>query len=79
MNMKWHKDWKRILKTYSFIGMLANLLVAVSVSGLAVLGLLSAELAFPVLATLGITLGVIGLVGRFVDQELEDIQDEDHS
>ncbi|MNQ88252.1 hypothetical protein D3C85_1035090 [compost metagenome] len=76
--MKWHKDWKRILKTYSFIGMIANLFVAISVSGLAVLGLLSAELAFPVLATLGITLGVIGLLGRFVDQEIEDIEDEDN-
>lgn len=74
--MKWHKNWKQLLKTYSFIGMIANLFVAISVSGLAVLGLLSAELAFPVLATLGIVLGVVGLIGRFIDQEIEDVEDE---
>lgn len=74
--MKWHKNWKQLLKTYSFIGMIANLFVAISVSGLAVLGLLSAELAFPVLATLGIILGVVGLIGRFIDQEIEDVEDE---
>lgn len=74
--MKWHNNWKQLLKTYSFIGMIANLFVAISVSGLAVLGLLSAELAFPVLATLGIVLGVVGLIGRFIDQEIEDVEDE---
>lgn len=75
--MKWHKNWRRLLKTYSFIGMIANLLVAISISGLAVLGVLSAELAFPVLATLGIILGVAGAFGRLIDQEIEDIQEEE--
>lgn len=75
--MKWHKNWKQILKSYSFISIVAHILVAVSVSGLAVLGILSSELAFPVLATAGIVLGILGSAGRFVDQELDDIRDEE--
>lgn len=71
--MKWHKNWKQLLKTYSFLSLVANALVAISVSGLAVLGILSSELAFPVLATAGVILGVLGGIGRFVDQEVEDI------
>ena len=52
--------------------MAANFLVALSVSGLAVLGVLSSEIAFPILACLAITFGVVGLAGRFVDQQLDD-------
>lgn len=75
--MKWHKNWKQLLKTYSFIGFVANALIAISISGLAVLGLLSTEIAFPVLATIGVILGVVGAAGRLIDQEIEDIEDED--
>lgn len=74
--MKWQKDWRKILKTYSFIGLLGNLLIAVSVTGLMVLGVLSSNIAFPVLLTSSLVLGVIGLVGRFIDQEVEDARDE---
>lgn len=74
--MKWHKNWRKLLKTYSFIGLMANVLVAISVSGLSVLGVLSADLAFPVLATLGTILGVAGAVGRLIDEEIEDLEDE---
>lgn len=75
--MKWHKNWKQILKSYSFIGHVANAAIAISVSGLAVLGVLSTSLALPVIATAGIVLGIFGSVGRFVDQELEDMKEED--
>ena len=74
--MKWQKDWRKILKTYSFIGLLGNLLIAISVTGLMVLGVLSSNIAFPVLLTSSLVLGVIGLVGRFIDQEVEDAKDE---
>lgn len=71
--LKWHKDWKRILRTYSFISIVANLLVAISVTGLSVLGVLSSNLAFGTIACIGIVLGVLGCAGRFVDQELDDL------
>lgn len=74
--MKWQKDWRKILKTYSFIGLLGNLFIASSVTGLMVLGVLSSNIAFPVLLTSSLVLGVIGLVGRFIDQEVEDAKDE---
>ena len=74
--MKWQKDWRKILKTYSFIGLLGNLLIAISVTGLMVLGVLSSNIAFPVLLTSSLVLGIIGLVGRFIDQEVEDARDE---
>lgn len=74
--MKWHKNWKQLLKTYSFLSLVANAFIAISVSGLAVLGVLSSELAFPVLATTGAILGVMGAVGRLIDEEIEDLEDE---
>jgi hypothetical protein len=55
--------------------MLGNFLIALSVSGLAVLGVLSSDIAFPLLAGLAISFGLFGLVGRFIDQQLEDNQD----
>jgi len=55
--------------------MLGNFLIALSISGLAVLGVLSSDIAFPLLAGLAISFGLFGLVGRFIDQQLEDNQD----
>lgn len=75
--MKWHKNWKQILKSYSFIGLAANAAIAISVSGLAVLGVLSPSLALPVLATAGTVLGILGSVGRFIDQSLDDLKEKE--
>lgn len=75
--MKLLPDKKKILKSYSFLSMAANFLVALSVSGLAVLGVLSSDIAFPILTVLAILFGLLGLVGRFVDQGLDDIRQED--
>jgi small-conductance mechanosensitive channel len=66
---------KKILKSYSFLSMLGNFLIALSISGLAVLGVLSSDIAFPLLAGLAISFGLFGLVGRFIDQSIEDIED----
>jgi len=74
--MKLLKDKKKILKSYSFLSMLGNFLIALSISGLSVLGVLSSEIAFPLLALLAISFGLFGLVGRFIDQSIEgDVDD----
>jgi len=73
--MKLLPNKKKILKSYSFLSMLGNFLIALSISGLAVLGVLSSDIAFPLLAGLAISFGLFGLVGRFIDQQLEDNQD----
>ena len=71
--MKLLKDKKRILKSYSFLSIAANFLTALSVSGLSVLGVLSSELALPILIGCALFLGLLGLCGRFVDQSLDDV------
>lgn len=71
------KDWKKSLKSYSFLTIVANILTAVSVSALAVLGVLSSELAFPLLATLAIAFGLAGAIGRFIDQSVDDLEKGD--
>ncbi len=73
--MKLIKNKKKILKSYSFLSMLGNFLIALSISGLSVLGVLSSEIALPILAVLAISFGLFGLVGRFIDQSLEDNED----
>ena len=75
--MKLLKDKKKILKSYSFLSIAANFLVALSVSGLSVLGVLSSEIALPVVIACAITFGVLGLIGRFVDQSLDNIGNSD--
>lgn len=75
--MKLLKDKKRVLKSYSFLSIAANFLTAISVSGLSVLGVLSSELALPILIGCALFLGILGLCGRFVDQSLDDVGDTD--
>ena len=75
--MKLVENWKKVLKTYSFLSLVANLLIALSVTGLSVLGVLSSQVAFGTLAISASVLGLLGLVGRFVDESYEDIKKED--
>lgn len=75
--MKLLPNKKKILKSYSFLSMAANFLIALSVSGLSVLGVLSSELAFPILVGCALFLGLLGLCGRFIDQELNDRDKDD--
>lgn len=70
--MKLVGNWKSLWKSYSVIALIGNLLTALSISGLAVLGVLSGSMAFGMLATTAITFGVIGFIGRFIKQDLED-------
>lgn len=75
--MKIASNWKRrLIKSYSSLSIIANVLVALSISGLAVLGVISNVLAIPLLVGLAITFGLAGLVGRVVDQELDDVKEE---
>ena len=75
--MKLLPNKKKILKSYSFLSMIGNFLVALSVSGLSVLGVLSSELALPLLVGCALFLGLLGLIGRFVDQSVDDISEWD--
>lgn len=72
--MSLSNKWKKFLKEYSFLSIIANLFVAVSISGLSVLGVLSSDIAFPTLLTSAVILGVIGLLGRFVDETYDDLE-----
>jgi len=69
------KNWKqRLLKSYSSWSIIANILIALSISGLAVLGVISNVLAIPLLVGLAITFGVVGLLGRVIDQGLDGVK-----
>ena len=69
------KNWKqRLLKSYSSWSIIANILIALSVSGLSVLGVISNVVAIPILVGLAIPLGVLGLLGRVIDQSIDDIK-----
>lgn len=74
--MKLLKDKKKVIKSYSFLSMMGNFLIALSVSGLSVLGVLSSEIAFPILVSCAVVLGLLGLIGRFVDQSIDDGVDD---
>lgn len=74
--MKWHKNKKQILKSWSFLSLAANAAIAISVSGLAVLGVLSSGMAFTTLAISASVLGLVGAVGRLADQQLDEIKDD---
>lgn len=72
------KNWKqRLIKSYSSLSILANVLVALSISGLAVLGVVSNVLAIPLLVGLAMLFGILGLAGRIVDQGLDDAREWD--
>lgn len=72
------KNWKnRLLRSYSSLAIIANILVAASVSGLSVLGVISNAITIPLLLGLATTFGILGLIGRAVDQSIDDLKGED--
>ena len=69
------KNWKnRLVRSYSSLSIISNILIAISVSGLSVLGILTSEFALTTLLMLGIPLGILGLLGRVIDQGLDDVE-----
>ena len=77
MKLKLVRNWKTILtKSYSSLSIIANILIALSVSGLSVLGVIASEVAIPTILCFAIPLGLLGLTGRILDQGLDGIRDE---
>lgn len=75
--MKVVSNWKKILiKSYSSLSILSNILIALSISGLSVLGILTSEFALTTILIIGIPLGVLGLIGRIIDQGLDDVRED---
>ena len=71
-------NWKqRLLKSYSSWSIIANILIALSVSGLSVLGVIASEVALPATLCFAIPLGILGLAGRILDQGLDDVRPDD--
>lgn len=71
------KNWKQRLKSYSSLSLIANVLIALSVTGLSVLGVVTSEIALPIVLSFAIPLGILGLVGRVLDQAIDDSNEED--
>lgn len=75
--MKLASNWKeRLTKSYSSLSIIANIAIALSVSGLSVLGAISHVFAIPLLVGLAILFGILGLAGRIIDQGLDDVRQE---
>lgn len=70
--MKLASNWKRRLKSYSSLSLIANILTALSITGLSVLGVISSEIAFTTIIVAAILLGVCGLIGRILDEAIDD-------
>lgn len=73
--LKLAKNWKQRLRSYSSLSIIANVLVALSISGLSVLGVITGELALPVILSIAIPLGLLGLLGRIIDQSIDDAKE----
>ena len=62
------EGWKKLFKSYSVIFSLANILQALSVTGLSVLGVINVYFAFKLVIGMAILFGVLGLAGRLISQ-----------
>lgn len=62
------EGWKKLWKSYSVIFSVANILQAISVTGLSVLGVINVYFAFKIVITLAVLFGVLGLAGRLIRQ-----------
>ena len=73
--MKIVNDWKRHLKSYSFISLVGILFSAISITGLSALGVLGTALSMPALAILVIIFATLGGIGRFIDQTDDNLEE----
>ncbi len=62
------EGWKKLWKSYSVIFSIANILQAISVTGLSVLGVINVYFAFKIVITLAVLFGLLGLAGRLIRQ-----------
>lgn len=65
-------NWKRRLRSYSSLSIIANIMVALSVTGLTVLGVISSGIAFTTVITSAFVLGIMGLIGRVLNEAIGD-------
>lgn len=71
-------NWKKQLSSpLSPLSLIGNALVALSISGLAVLGIISDTVALPVLIWFGVLFGVAGVIGRTIDETVDDAKEEE--
>lgn len=70
--MKLVDDPKQLLKAYSTWALIANILTALSTAALAVLGVISVYFSMWVVIGSATLFGLLGLLGRFLKQDLED-------
>lgn len=68
LKLKLVDGWKKLFKSYSVIFSLANILQALSVTGLSVLGVINVYFAFKLVIGMAILFGLLGLVGRLISQ-----------
>lgn len=68
MKIRLIEDWKKQLKSYSFISLVGIFLTCLSTVGFAAAGVLASKISILSLVGLVIVFSLLGLVGRFVDQ-----------
>lgn len=74
--MKWLTNKKQLMKSYSVLSMIANIMMVVSVAALTILGILSESMALPILGTLTTVFSLMGTIGRFIDQGLDQMKED---
>jgi hypothetical protein len=72
MKSKIIKDWKRQLKSYSFLSMVANILIAVSYGLSLAFGMSLVTLSTKAVVMVMGGVALMGAIGRFIKQTQED-------
>lgn len=66
------KNWRSILKSYSFMSIVASSLAIVSTMGLTYVGQLDKDVGMVSALALAMLFNIVGGVGRFINQDLSD-------
>lgn len=69
----WNKLYKNICKNYHFYSFIANALTALSMAGLALLGILTDSMTVAWLLGWGIMFATLFFIGKLLDQEIDDL------
>ncbi len=79
MKFKIIKDWKRQLKSYSFLSMIANILIAISYGLSLAFGMSLVTLSTKTVVLVMGGVALMGAVGRFIKQTQEDDEHDKNS
>lgn len=66
--------YKHLCKHYTAYSFIANMLNAISMAGLALIGVLTDVMAVTWLVGWGVMFAVIFFIGRFLNQEIDDLE-----